>query len=610
MSYGPVRPADDSHQGFLDEERFSDSEYDPYRPEVERTADSDLKHHSTSPSGSGSNWFSILAIVGGLLAGIIVMICNHIFFAFLDGRRSDLYSQFWITTAKNIVPQVAHVALGVSMSCSLTHAVWYHVGRRSHTLPELDRFVTFSRQVFFTLPLIVIAVINLSLALIGVLVPGALTIESGTITSTIGPVPSVDLSSMYPVSVANMNAASDYMAPSTLFKQAIYVAATTDVAPGWAAPEGECVSALSCSYTFNYTAPALRCTDLSPEDIGNGTDPGDGTTVLINLDNWEWLDVQNFVGTYNATSNLNRTGDVPWNVWEDTSIYDLTIACNPHFGVYNPLALQDSELTPVGSTCTFWNATYSATTAFVNNTQSTSSQILSYNSPLSPSNCSIDACPSNWVEVIPIVSPDANFAMASRAMAETFVDLFLGNLTYFVQTATFFDAGETTSAQYTPLFSVNSSAASWSFDLTAPSGNLSRGLTDLFTNATLAFISIASNLTYPSSPAPTTLAKMEILPSYNQYHYIVWKLWLIYGLAVLAVSIAAVYGIWCMRVDVHPSSMDFSEMVAATGQMDVDFALIKNEGAWRFQYCGENKAMDAFGEKNNTILRKVFRAPN
>jgi hypothetical protein len=195
-------------------------------------------------------------------------------------------------------------------------------------------------------------------------------------------------------------------------------------------------------------------------------------------------------------------------------------------------------------------------------------------------------------------------------MAETFVDLFLGNLTYFVQTGTFGDAGETTSAQYTPLFSVNSTETVWSFDLVAPSGNLSQGLTDLFTNTTLAFISIASNLTYPSSPPPTTLATMQILPSYNQYYYIVWKLWLIYGLAVLAVSIGEVYGIWCMRVDVHPDDINFSEMVAATRHADVDLALMRGEGVMRLQFYGEYNAIDDVGEKNSTTRRKVFRVSN
>lgn len=120
-----MRTVDDSHQGFLDQEG-SDGEYDPYKPEAESKASSDLQQYSTfRPSSSGSNWLSILAIVGGLLAGIGVMIGNHIFFAFLVGKRSNMYSQFWITTAKNAFPQVVQVALGVSMSCSLTHAVHF-----------------------------------------------------------------------------------------------------------------------------------------------------------------------------------------------------------------------------------------------------------------------------------------------------------------------------------------------------------------------------------------------------------------------------------------------------------------------------------------------------
>lgn len=433
-------------------------------------------------------------------------------------------------------------------------------------------------------------VVNKSLALLPVFVPGALTIETGTIISVFGQVPSLDLSSVYPSNALNMNNFLDYLEPSGLFKQVIRSAATTNVASGWDAPEGECSSASSCSYTFHYTAPALRCIDLSSGDIGNGTDPNNGQTVAIDLNLWEWSSTSNFVVTYNATSNLNRTISPFTGVWEETYLYNLIVACNPHFGYYNPLAPQNSELTPVGSSCVFWNATYSATTTFANNSQTTSAQILSYNSPLSPSNCTIDACFTDWDAGTTALSPDSNFALASRAMAETFVDLFLGNLTFYGHTGTFLDEGDTTSAQYTPLFSINNTLDLWSFDMTAPNGNLSQGLTDLFTNTTLAFISIASNLTDPLSPTtPTALAEMVVQPSYSQYNYVQWKLFLIYGIALLAVCVAAVYGLWCIKVDVHPTNMDFSEMVAATRHEDVDLAL-KGKDDVGLQYCWDHES--------------------
>ncbi|KAE9393419.1 hypothetical protein BT96DRAFT_760802, partial [Gymnopus androsaceus JB14] len=555
-------------------------------------------------------WLAISTIVGGLVAGIIVAMGNHFFFSLLNGKRTDLYCQFWITTAKNILPKVVQVAFGMSMGCSLTPAVWYHVGHHLHTLPQLDHLfalsvplsllrLIFSRQIIFLLPLVIIEIAIQSLSLLPIFVPGALTIESAAAQSVIAKIPTLDLSSIYPpIAVEMSHFESNFMEPSTLFKEVIQAATTTDVARGWSAPNEICSSALTCSYSFNYSwprkynAPALQCTNLPSTAIGDGMNASSGPISIV-LYNREHATAEDTGSVYNATFTLDRAVDpIEWlDTWNQTYLYNLTIACIPHFGLENPLALQAGELPPVGSSCVFWNATYSATTEFANNTQSTSAQILSYNSPLSPWDCLLEAtCYDSWnnyiVGLTDTLSPDASFAIASHAMAETFVDMFLGNLSFVGFTGAFMENGDTTSALYTPLFSINSTALG--FDLTAPAGNLSQGLTNLFTNTTqVAFISLASNLTDPSVPTtPLTLVAMDFTPLFNQYHYIQWKLFLIYGLTVSLVAVAGVYGVWCMQVDVHPRTMNFSEVVAATRHVDVDLALMKDEGTSdvRLQY--------------------------
>ncbi|KAE9395252.1 hypothetical protein BT96DRAFT_158534 [Gymnopus androsaceus JB14] len=57
---------------------------------------------------------------------------------------------------------------------------------------------------------------------------------------------------------------------------------------------GDCSSALSCSYTFNYTAPALRCTDLPSTAIGNGVNASSGLAIV--LEHWYYDDTDNLAG--------------------------------------------------------------------------------------------------------------------------------------------------------------------------------------------------------------------------------------------------------------------------------------------------------------------------
>jgi hypothetical protein len=68
-------------------------------------------------------WIVKLAIWGGLFAGIMVAVGNHFFFNYLNGTRTDVVPQFWVTAAKNVFPNAVQIALGISLTSSMTQAV-------------------------------------------------------------------------------------------------------------------------------------------------------------------------------------------------------------------------------------------------------------------------------------------------------------------------------------------------------------------------------------------------------------------------------------------------------------------------------------------------------
>lgn len=88
----------------------------------------DLSRSYRIVSGSAAGGLSIVTILGGMLVGTVVAVGNHLFFSFLNGRHSDVYPQFWISTAKNIFPKVVQVLFGLSIGFSLTQIV-----RRVHS---------------------------------------------------------------------------------------------------------------------------------------------------------------------------------------------------------------------------------------------------------------------------------------------------------------------------------------------------------------------------------------------------------------------------------------------------------------------------------------------
>jgi hypothetical protein len=101
------------------------SGFDPYK-EVGSCSPPEGKESRIERQGSQTfllRWIVKLAIWGGLFAGIMVAVGNHFFFNHLSGTRTDVVPQFWVTAAKNVFPNAVQIALGISLTSSMTQAV-------------------------------------------------------------------------------------------------------------------------------------------------------------------------------------------------------------------------------------------------------------------------------------------------------------------------------------------------------------------------------------------------------------------------------------------------------------------------------------------------------
>ncbi len=127
----------------------------------------------------------------------------------------------------------------------------------------------------------------------------------------------------------------------------------SDTLVGWNAP-AECGTA--CNYTIQYSAPALRCTELAIDEVHTmlpvSQETGDGTV-------------------YNATKPVGEL------VLEPLSIAWRTYDTN-------------GKSTVAGTRCLLYNTTQQSVVSFVNNTGTIFSSIISYNNPV---NIVIIDCP-------------------------------------------------------------------------------------------------------------------------------------------------------------------------------------------------------------------------
>lgn len=339
-----------------------------------------------------------------------------------------------------------------------------------------------------------------------------------------------------------------YMGPSASWMRAVQ---KVMLAPSQAALTAPPNCEAGCSYTINYTAPAIQCRDLSASELTPLTPSGPQTL-------------------YNGTSTL----------WPNPSTIGPNEVLEPYFTInstdkttnysirieWSALAFDNSNPSsavpesPLGVECDFVDATYSTFVWFNGTVQYLKPTFISIGSTLSGPLANQPSCD---------VTPNPNrpcwvTGMNYRATAEAFSKLIIGTIVYNGDGALLVTSG---TPNLTPLFDTNMTvlpdAASWTFNRTVLS--ISATLVDMFCNVTLGLIAARQD--------PATV-DVTYSPVGNVWEFDGWMLWSLYGPTLLIFALFAIYGLRCISQD-GPAYNTFSNYLVATRGESIDNALSK-----------------------------------
>ncbi|KAH7881657.1 uncharacterized protein C8R40DRAFT_58665 [Lentinula edodes] len=538
--------------------------------ELEELTRSPLRPHY----GTAGRRTGYLTILGLFFGSILIAVINHVVFSKLDGKpTAGRTEQFWVTTLKNVFPAAVALLLFVDLKYCLSQVALYRIRSGSHPIglvslmtspPNFTNTISIllkssmraSILIFF-----ILAVITQAVTVTSIFIPGALTVTQSSPVTTSLEIPNVDFNAVNPMTSSFVTVESDtpptlsFLDSSQRWRQLIIRAASANVAPTWDAPVG-CGS--SCTYNFTYSAPALNCTELSKQDIWpSGTNTSD-SRLAFPLNTTDPNESLNEYFFYNSSFAFTSEPNTP-NVSSSTLDVYYMENFNTTYDQALLLASQypdPTQYNPRGAHCEYQNATYEATTTFLNNTQSSSVHVKELNGYLPIGHDADGPYPG---------TNTTNMTLAFRSIAQSFNEILSGNA--FYQTNSSGLVTDSTQALNTPLFSltgvIQNVTATDSFQyneylfLLSPTfkGNLSDGIEELLGNITLAFV---------NEGLASTIASVTVTPSSTQYQYHAVKLAVIYGIVFAMSLVVVIYGLVCIWENGTTAVFDLEHIIEMT----------------------------------------------
>ncbi|CAE6526867.1 unnamed protein product [Rhizoctonia solani] len=471
-----------------------------------------LNHFYTNTSRK-TRW--LLRVFGPWTLALLLSLGNHFLYAALNGKNVFHYNQFWITVLKNVWAMAVHGCLIWSAGTIFSTLVWSSFVGRSLPIKAVDSAlqlpslapvlqIMFSasikslhRPIFWSGCLIAYTLVTLT-------PPAALNIRAMIPVQTQLRIPNINFS-VDPRLYAVMRDNWEYIRPTNHLRRFMRNTVTSNDIMGWNAPPA---CSHGCSYNATYFAPGMRCVDYTPDPSNPGLNQN-----------------ETYRGRFNISDNYLSFNMTLWPI--SNGVHQI--------GAYNT--------TPMGTRCTFHNATYTASVTFGNNLQRSrvlnrtiiSDQPLvglprgfvnSYLCPRSPT----------WNISRPQSAPGCAKAQINTwAFLDAFSNSLSGSIVVYP-----FSIGPV--SQYPNnalmpnldyLFAVDEDSRSFNLSPWVQSLGLGNALEYLFTNATLS-------LTQDALAQGWTSVTKEALvrPFVNQYVYEPGQLWLAYGSA-LAITWAA-----------------------------------------------------------------------
>ncbi|KAJ7702773.1 hypothetical protein B0H17DRAFT_1042976 [Mycena rosella] len=543
-----------------------------------------------------------LCIIGGLAAAAVLAILHHVFDTHFNGR---VVSGFWTQTKTSQIEILLATAFKIlfcfSAGVSLCQVAWHSMRRQPLPLADIDHLLggpsimMFPRlNLLFQAPAtLAITATILASSLITVFAP-SLTVRQATAINRSITVPTLELST--DAWLDDMNIQQDsYSSPSRTWDKIVLTGLTSESPVGWTIPDG---CAPECQYNISYFAPALRCSDLTPDQIDDGATDGLRVVprVFQNPPGAYLRDYDTIVAGAIVNGVLNFTSEgYPSELTSVNNQYTWTFAYLP-FDASN--ANDGALINAAGTTCTLYNATHAAQTHFANGTQTSSVSVVEFHDALNTSrrhpghlfnengDNDLPLVGGVGVGFAPGLGAPLHFIALADAITARLVGAVVANFQGDIQSLdpdTISLALETN--LFEPLAPFNATTRFLGLSVSPSITNMSQALEDMVANITLSFVHLGTGFTTVDVVVPST----DTVYEYNRTT--LGATYLVAFACLLAVS---ALGMFCLMANGEPSSNSFSQLLLAT------------QNARLYPVADKIEADPALSEKSTDSIRLMY----
>ncbi|KAJ6482004.1 hypothetical protein C8R45DRAFT_1003721 [Mycena sanguinolenta] len=542
-----------------------------------------------SETRRGVGLWTPLCICGGTLLCAAIAILHHVFDSHLNNRSVEGY---WTQSKSNQVEIFFATAFKIvfcfSAGVSLIQVTWHSMRRQPLPLGDINALLsgpsimTLPRtNILFQAPAtLAITLAILVSSLITIFAP-SLTVRQAASVVRILTVPTIDLTT--DAVLDDFSTQYNRYGPLTpTWDKAALMGLLSAEPVGWPMPDG---CSPECEYNITYTAPAIRCIELQPDQIDDGLpDSSRDVSRVFQDPPSAYLHAYDAVlGTGSAALNFTTRDRYAGSELDPTitnSDYGWALAYVPYLASNGD---DTSLINAAGCLCTFYNATHEAKTHFYNGTQDIWVSVVDYLDPLDTSwkasNGSFDffsegAIHGNPSTGVPGVSfaPGVGGPVHLLAMADAFTAHMIGNIAINANTGAVFTT--TTLLPETLFEPIPSPVGSLPFpgmNVSSSITNVTQALEQLVANATLSFVNLGTGNTTVTASVPSTD---------SVYQYNCKGLAGTYLSSFVILLFISILGMYCLIANGEPSSNDFSQILLATRnpQLDVVADAMETDG--------------------------------
>ncbi|KAJ7704020.1 hypothetical protein B0H17DRAFT_1193942 [Mycena rosella] len=507
----------------------------------------------------GIGVWSPLWMLGGTLTAAVFAIGHHLFDAHLDARSvAGSWTQANSGRVEIFFASAFKILFCLSAGVSVCQLSWFSLRHTPVKLADMDVLVgppslmILQRPNLITKTPVIIAITAVILAspLVTILAPSLHTRQAPPVSRTLS-VPTLNTTTDAPLNdIYAQSWGGSYGVPTQTWDKTALVGILSETPVGWPMPQGCSPEAL------NTSPPAIRCSDLKPDQIDDGVEPMYRAVQRVFQDppsayllGYDALSV----GSSYQSSPLNFTvQNATTNV---SDRYTWTMAYLPFLSSTVPAG---SLINAAGSMCTFYNATHAASTHYFNGTQETRVSVVEFHNPLN----------TTYRQGYPSVNlsaPGTGSHFHLLAIADSISVHLEGNVVIDGHFGTVVATTLMTQSNIFEPYDADSMAEIggqiFGLNTTAAVTNVSQALQDLVANITLGFIHLNTGLTTVNANVIST----DIVYIYDRE-----TLLATYSVAFFLLILMSAVGMFSLMKNGESNSNTFSRILVALRNPELD----------------------------------------